>query len=142
MPQRDRRNADEVLLMALACGATLDAAAQKAGVSKPTVRRRLQEPEFRQRLQEVRSDMVQRAAGTLTAASTEAIRTLLALQQPSVPYTTRLGAARATLEIGIKLREVADMEERLAALEARVNERDSHAPAHSNGQAGIRPGVA
>src|SRR5262249_23113453 len=121
MPQRGRRNADEVLLMALACGATLDAAAQKAGVSKPTVPRRLQEPEFRQRLQEVRSDMVQRAARTLTAASTEAIRTLLALQQPLTPYATRLGAARTILEVGIKMREVVDLDERVRALEEKMS---------------------
>ena len=34
MPQRGRRNADSVLIMALACGATNEAAAQKAGVSR------------------------------------------------------------------------------------------------------------
>jgi hypothetical protein len=105
------------LLLALACGATLEAAAQKAGVSKTTVKRRLQDPEFRARLQEASADMVKRAARTLTAAATEAIKTLLALQQPSTPSPTRLGAARAILEIGVKLREVADMEERLTALE-------------------------
>src|SRR5438128_2273858 len=105
MPHRGRRNVDDMLLMALACGATLEAAAQRAGVSKTTVKRRLQDPKFCARLQEVRSEMVQRAAGTLTAASTEAIRTLLALQQPATPHSTRLGAARSILEIGIKMRE-------------------------------------
>jgi hypothetical protein len=117
MPQRGRRQADEMLLIALACGATLEAAAQKAGVSKATVQRRLQDPEFQKRLQEVRSDMVKRAAGTLTAASAEAIKTLLSLQQTTVPPAVRLGAARSILEIGIKMREVADLEERVAALE-------------------------
>jgi hypothetical protein len=117
MPQRGRRNADDVLLMTLACGATVEAAAQKASVSRATVLRRLREPKFQQRLQEFRSDMVTRAAGTLTAASTEAIKTLLALQQPTIPHAVRLGAARSILEIGIKMREVADLEERLTALE-------------------------
>jgi hypothetical protein len=133
---------DEILLATLACGATLEAAAQKAGVSRGTVQRRLLEPDFRARLQELSADMVKRSSRTLTAASTEAIKTLLALQQSSTPYATRLGAARAILEIGIKLREVADLEERLAAVESRLNERDSHAPASTNGEAGNRPGLA
>jgi hypothetical protein len=106
--------------MALACGATVEAAAQKAGLGRTTAFRRLQDPEFQRRLQAVRSDMVKRTAGTLTAASGEAVKTLLSLQQPTVPHAVRLGAARSILEIGIKMREVADMEERLAALEQQM----------------------
>jgi hypothetical protein len=60
--------------------------------------------------------MVTRAASTLTAASTEAIKPLLGLQQPTIPHAVRLGEARSILEIGIKMREVADLEERLTAL--------------------------
>jgi AcrR family transcriptional regulator len=120
MPQRGRRQADDMILMALACGATLEAAAAKAGVSKTTVQRRLQDPEFKARLQEIRSDMVKRNASTLTAASGEAIKTLLSLQQPTSPPAVRLGAARSVLEIGIKMREIADVEERLAALEQQM----------------------
>jgi hypothetical protein len=120
MPQRGRRNADEMLLMALACGATIETAAQKAGLGRTTVFRRLQDPEFQRRLQEVRADMVKRTAGTLTAASTEAVKTLLSLQQPTVPPAVRLGAARTILEIGIKMREVADLDERLALIELQL----------------------
>jgi hypothetical protein len=120
MPQRGRRQVDDMLLMTLACGATLEGAAQKAGVSKATVQRRLNDPAFQKRLQEIRSDMVKRTAGTLTAASTEAVKTLLALQHPAIPHAVRLGAARSILEIGIKMREVADLEERLTALEQQM----------------------
>jgi hypothetical protein len=117
MPQRGRRNADQALLVALACGATVEAAARTAGVSPATVYRRQQDPEFQKRVQEFRSDMVQRTAGMLTAAAMEAVKTLLELQKTTVPAAVRLGAARSVLEIGIKVREVADLEERLAALE-------------------------
>jgi hypothetical protein len=61
MAQRGKRRADETLIVALVCGATVDAAA-KAGVSPATVYRRLQEPDFQRRLQELRADMVQRTA--------------------------------------------------------------------------------
>jgi hypothetical protein len=117
MPQRGRRNADDLILMALACGATLEAAANRAGVSKPTVQRRLKDPEFCHRLQEFKSDMVKRSSAGLTAASGEAIKTLVSLLAPTNPHASRLGAARTILETGIRMREVVDMEERLAALE-------------------------
>jgi hypothetical protein len=120
MAQKGRRNADQRLLLALACGATVEAAARQAGVSESTAYRRLAEPDFRRRLQALRADMVQRAAGLLTAAAVEAVKTLLELQKASAPYAVRLGAARAVLEIGTKLREAADLEERLAALEAQL----------------------
>jgi hypothetical protein len=42
------------------------------------------------------------------------------LQQTTVPHATRLGAARSILEIGMKMREVADLDERLKALEERM----------------------
>ena len=119
MAQKGRRASDERLLLALACGATVENAARSAGVSESTAYRRLREAEFNRRLQQVRADMVQRTAGMLTAAAGEAVKTLLALQKESIPPATRLGAARAVLEIGLKLREAAELEERLAALEQR-----------------------
>ncbi len=64
--------------------------------------------------------MVQRTAGALTAAATEAVRTLMELMKPAVPHASRLGAARSVLEIGVKLRELAEPEERLTALEERT----------------------
>ena len=117
MAQRGRRNADHKLLMAFACGATVESAARQAGVSESTAHRRLEDPAFRQQLQAMRADLVQRTAGALTAASTESVRTLLELQKAAAPPAVRLGAARSVLEIGIKLREAADLEERLATLE-------------------------
>jgi hypothetical protein len=121
MAQKGRRTADERLLLALACGATVEVAARQAGVSESTAYRRLAEPVFRQRLQRVRADFVQRTADTMTAAATEAVRTLLELLKPAAPPPVRLGAAKAVLEIGVKLREIAEVEERLAALEERLD---------------------
>jgi hypothetical protein len=109
---------DEVLLLALACGASVEAAAAKAGVSPATVYRRKQEPQFLQRLQQLKADMVQRTAGMLTAAGGESVKTLIELQKPSIPPATRLGAARTTLELGMKVREANELEQRIAALEA------------------------
>src|SRR6516225_5495454 len=113
MPKHGKKDIDEKLLMALACGATVEAAARTVVVSVRTVYRRLTDPAFRQKLQDLRADMVQRTSGALTAAATEAVRTLLDLQKPAAPPPVRLGAAKAILEIGMKVREVAELEQRL-----------------------------
>jgi hypothetical protein len=117
---RGRKGADEALLLALACGATVEAAARSAGVSPRTAHRRLADPAFHGRVRQARADMVQRTSGTLTAAAAESVRTLLELRKAPTPAAVRLGAARAVLEVGMKLREQADFEDRLAALEGRL----------------------
>ena len=125
MPRAHRKKCEEALLLALACGATVESAARAAGLGQRTVFRRLADPEFQRRLQGLRADMVQRAAGTLTAAASESIRTLLELLQSVNPAAVRLGAARTILDMGIKMREVADLEERLTALEQQFVARGS-----------------
>lgn len=117
MAHRGRHHADDAILLALACGATVENAARAAGVAPRTVHRRLADPNFSGRLQASRADMFQRTAGMLTAASLEAVKTLLELQKGAVPPAVRLGAARTVLEIGLKVREVADLEKRLTVLE-------------------------
>ena len=111
-------------MLALACGATVEGAARKAGGSGSTVYRRLPEPGFRRELNAPRADMVQRATGMLTAATLEAVRTLLTLQDVSTPPAVRLGAARATLDYSLKLRQTVELEERLAAMEALLADRN------------------
>ncbi|VTU02526.1 Phage protein OS=Acetonema longum DSM 6540 GN=ALO_17461 PE=4 SV=1 [Gemmataceae bacterium] len=122
-----RKKNEDALLLALACGATVEAAARQCGLTDRTIYRRLSEPAFKDRLQALRTDMVARAAGMLTAAAGEAVRTLLQLQKDA-PATVRLGAAKAVLEVGMKLREVVDLEARMAALEARLAEQDKSGP--------------
>src|SRR5258708_38941523 len=120
MPQNGRQNADAQLMLALACGATLENAARQAGVSLRTAKRRVADPGFKRQLNALRWDMVERAVGILTAAMGESARTLVVLQKETVPYSSRLGAARAVFEIGMKLREQNDLEQRLAAIEEQM----------------------
>jgi hypothetical protein len=74
--------------------------------------------------------MVQQTGGALTAAATEAVLTLLELQNPPMPPAVRLGAARAVLEIGVKLCEAAELDERSPSWNAapRHNHRAHTAP--------------
>ena len=115
-----RKKNEDALLIALACGATVEAAAKQCGVHDRTVYRRMADPEFQTQLKAIRSDMVRRAAGNLTAAAGEAVRTLLALLKEPTPHATRLGAARAILEIGMKVREIAEIEADMRELEKQV----------------------
>jgi AcrR family transcriptional regulator len=117
-----RKKNEDALLLALACGATVEAAAKQCGLAERTIYRRLKDADFKSRLQAVRSDMVGRSAGLLTAAASEAVRTLLALQKESAPPSVRLGAARAVLEVGMKLREVVDLQNRMEELEAMLED--------------------
>jgi hypothetical protein len=61
--------------------------------------------------------MLERASAMLGAAAMEAVKTLLGLMERSIPHSTRLGAARAVIELGLKLRDLLEVEQRLTALE-------------------------
>ena len=120
MSKGRKRKGDTELLLALACGASVENAAQKAGLSRRTVFRRLAAPAFRAQVTEMRAAMVQRAAGMFSAAGLPAIKTLTTLQESASSEAVRLGAARATIELGCKLRETVEWAERLATLEGRL----------------------
>ena len=117
MAHRGRQSADDALLTALAGGCTILEAAGHAGVSPRTVHRRLADAAFRDQVAEARAAMVERAVARLADAATAAVDTLVDLLT-SAPPATRLGAARAVLEIGGKLREQGELEERVQRLEA------------------------
>ncbi|VTS04910.1 hypothetical protein [Tuwongella immobilis] len=115
-----KRDADDAILMALACGATQEAAARTAGVSKSTVERRMQDLAFRSRLHAIRQEIVERTTGMLTAAASEAVKTLVDLLKEPIAPASRLGAARTILEMGVKLRELADLGERVRSMEEQM----------------------
>ncbi len=121
MAHRGRRNADEALALAVATGQTLRVAAQTAGIGERTASRRWADPVFRARVNELRSELVQRSLGRLADGMSEAADVLRGLLT-AVSESVRLGAARSLLELGVKLRESVELEERLRALEARIQE--------------------
>jgi hypothetical protein len=104
----------------------VEQAARKAGLSARTVYRRLVDPAFRQRLEQLRAEIVQRTASMLTGAGMGSVKTLVELQQDAaVSATVRRRAARDVLEMGARFREATAVEQRLAALEARFREATS-----------------
>jgi hypothetical protein len=75
-------------------------------------------PEFRAQLAELRVAALERAVGLLSMASVGAAAELLKLCTGARSEHVRLAAARGILELGQKLREAGELEERLQALEA------------------------
>jgi hypothetical protein len=121
MPRSVRKNADRILLQALACGATVENAVRKAGMSERTAYRRLNDPVFLDQLEQLRAEMVQRTAGMLTGAGMGAVKVLVELQNDAAqPASVRRRAARDVLEMGLKFREITQLEPRLAAIEAQL----------------------
>jgi hypothetical protein len=131
MSPRRPKGKHQLLLMALACGATVEAAASRAGLSERTAYRLLATPWFREQLQAVWSEMLQRATGMLTAGSLEASKTAIKLAQSAGSEGVQLGAARLVLEQGRKARHENSLATRIAALEEQCR-------IHMQGQAAPR----
>jgi hypothetical protein len=113
-----RRRGDAALQLSLACGDTVAQAADKAHLSERTVYRRLLDQAFHQGIEDLRAEMVQRAAARLIAATLLAAKTLIDLQKPATPATVRRQAARDILELSECLRQATVVEKRLNALAA------------------------
>lgn len=99
-------------------------AAGQAKVSERTIYRWLADPTFAGRMESARAELVSRTSGMLTSFGLAACVTLykLMMDDISTPASLRLSAARTILELGARLREVASLEERLARLEASVED--------------------
>jgi hypothetical protein len=104
------------LIAALAGGATIAAPAMVAGVSEATVYRRLNDESFRRAVDEARAVIVVQSTSRLAGASAAAIDALQALLK-SQKDATRLGAARAILDLSIRYREHVELANRVAQLE-------------------------
>jgi hypothetical protein len=124
---RGRENADEALALAIAQGQTLRRAAEAAGVSERTAGRRIKEAAFRRRVAELQAEMVSRATARLTAGMADAAAILLKLMN-SKSESIQLAAARSLLDYGRAFRELGEISERLAALEALAESGKGGAP--------------
>jgi hypothetical protein len=122
-PGRQRRHAAGVAALALAVGKPVRAAATRAGIGERTLYTWLKRPTFRRRVAELRERLVAEAVGRLSRAMAGAAWVLVRLLR-SEDEATRLRAARAILELGVKVREHGELERRLAELEESLGGRD------------------
>jgi hypothetical protein len=111
-----KKAADAALIAHLAAGVSPSGAAKLAGVSEATAYRRLVNPAFRQRVEKARADFWERAMGVMSKGAAESATVLRKLLR-SEDGRLRLQAARVLLEQGTKVRELLNVEQRLAELE-------------------------
>src|SRR5439155_21273955 len=110
-----------VLITALAPAAAVGSAGCRPGIGGRTAYRRLADPAFKACVRQAQLDVVLRTTGMLTGACLGSVKALVDLQNDaSTPHAVRRGAARDILELGVKYRESADMEQRVAALVQRM----------------------
>ncbi len=107
---------DQVVVAALAGGATYDQAGAAAGISGRTVRRRMRDDAFRARVHEASSELARAVAARLTASSLTAADRLTALLDAPDPRV-QLAAVRLALDGSLRHREALELEERISALE-------------------------
>ncbi len=112
---------EALFVAALAAGGTLKSAADKAHFSYRTAKRRWAEPSIRQAVLDARSEIIARAVGALAAVAPNAVLKLNDLLKAD-SESVQLGAARSILELGVKLRESVELEQRVSAIEARLSQ--------------------
>lgn len=114
----------------LARGGTVEHAAREAKVHVATVYRwRREDEEFRAELAARSSEVLESAITTITAAVPESILTLRLIQSDnSMPPSTRVAAARAVLDAAMRLREQFTIEQRIQALEQRLEDQQQQGP--------------
>jgi hypothetical protein len=104
MTTQTQQPADELLAHALAAGRTIAGAAQTAGVSESTAYRRLREPGFRARVNELRAALLDAVTGQITAETLTACQVLSRLLR-SPSEMTQLRAAKTMIELAFKIHD-------------------------------------
>jgi hypothetical protein len=108
----------EQAVMALITEPTIKAAADKIGITTPTLYKWLKLPEFRSAYMAAKREAVTVAVARLQQAATEAVEALRAIMNdPNKAASARVGAARTILEMAIKAVEIEDLEVRIEELE-------------------------
>src|SRR5262245_38464731 len=122
MTGNDRENSELTAkqlraLQALLKEPTTAKAAKAAQVAEVTLFRWLNEPVFSTAYREARGRLLETTLTTLQQASSEAVEVLRKIMKDSkAPTSSRVTAARSVLELGLKAREVLEVEDRLKAL--------------------------
>jgi hypothetical protein len=112
---------DVALALALAMGASQVDAAEKAGVGRTTVHRRLADPAFQQLVARLRTDFMAEALGRMARHMSRGADALVEMLD-STEGALRLRVIRALLTLSLRLHDAMDYEQRIRAIEAKIAE--------------------
>jgi hypothetical protein len=124
-PVVNERRQEVRLVLALAAGASASAAAKRAGCSRRTVFRRLEDAEFRRAVARARGQIISRATSLLARTSAKAVATLQKLLDDANASVRRM-AAKSLLDSLARLSDLAEVEERIAELELALTKGENH----------------
>ena len=117
---RNGKKGEAKLLVALAGGATITAAAKSAGIAERTAYRYLENETFRQEVARARAEMISRAVALLAGSACKAAAALRKLLTAESENVRRL-AAVSIIDGLYKLRSSDEFETRLQRLEQLLN---------------------
>ena len=115
------------IALILATGASVSAAAEKLGLARSTIHRKLRKPAFRKLVAELRSQLFNSALGRMAENMTHATDALASLLDTSDPGV-KLRAAKAVLGLALRLRDSVDVSDRISELEAELARKQGVAP--------------
>lgn len=116
-----RKNAREVVAAALAAGRTCADAAAAGGVNERTTRRWLEDEQFAKQVEALRAEIVGEALAVLSAGMTGAATELRELVRHADPHV-RFKAAKTVIELGLKFRELAELQAQVEAMDRQITE--------------------
>lgn len=100
---------------------TITEAAKRSGLSEPTLRRWMNDPAFAEAYKAARVRVWDGALDALQSAAGAAVASLRDIaQDANAQASARVSAAKAILEIGLRLRESLDLEARMVEIENKL----------------------
>jgi hypothetical protein len=124
-----------VAVLALLEQPTIKAAARQVGISERALRCWLRLPQFRERLAEARRQAFDVAMSRLQSVSGEAVAVIArVLRKKKADDGLKLKAALGLLGHGLKVAELTDLADRLAAIEVELAKPARNGTTHPNGR--------
>lgn len=115
------RVTDNELISALLTCSTIKVASEKVGLTEQGIYARLKKPEFKEKLQEQRTQQFQVINSKLQDANFKALDKLIELiEDENTPSGIQLKASQCILDLSLKSREQLDILERLEDLEEQL----------------------
>jgi hypothetical protein len=118
MKEKQRNNTPDIILIALLQNYTIRGAAAATGMNERTVENYLAKPDFMQRYNEARADVMRGVCGALQDQMNDAVKVMADLMNDTSQLgAVRLNAAKGILEQGYKYSEATNTVNRLTAIE-------------------------